>query len=93
MSGINIVLQNRDWALLHALAIMRIIDREQSKVVTRFGSTSRANARLLALTRAGLLRRFFIGTADWGPQSSIHAVFTWSGARWPASKRNSEKTG
>ena len=43
------------------LAVMRVIDREQAKIVAGFGSTTRANARLLALTRAGLLRRFFLG--------------------------------
>jgi hypothetical protein len=41
---------------------MRVIDREQAKIVAGFGSTTRANARLLALTRAGLLRRFFLGS-------------------------------
>jgi hypothetical protein len=48
--------------LLHELAIMRVIDREQAKIVAGFGSTTRVNARLLALTRAGLLRRFFLGS-------------------------------
>ena len=41
---------------------MRVIDREQAKCVAGFRSTTRANCRLLALTRAGLLRRFFLGT-------------------------------
>jgi len=40
---------------------MRVIDREQAKVVAGFHSTTRANVRLLALTRAGLLRRASIG--------------------------------
>jgi hypothetical protein len=39
---------------------MGVVDREQAKIVAGFGSTTRANARLLALTRAGLLRRFFL---------------------------------
>ena len=65
MTGNNrrgIVLQERDRHLLTELAVMRIIDREQAKRVAGFGSTTRANTRLLALVRAGLLRRFFIGT-------------------------------
>lgn len=65
MTGNNrrgIVLQDRDRHLLTELATMRIIDREQAKCVAGFGSTTRANTRLLALVRAGLLRRFFIGT-------------------------------
>ncbi|HEX3822681.1 MAG TPA: replication-relaxation family protein [Candidatus Sulfotelmatobacter sp.] len=53
---------------------MRIIDRETSKVVAGFGSTTRANARLLRLTRSGLLRRFFVGSVASGRM----AVYTLS---------------
>jgi hypothetical protein len=45
---------------------MRIVDREQAKCVAGFGSTTRANTRLLALTNARLLRRFFLGTTASG---------------------------
>ena len=41
---------------------MRMLDREQAKMVAGFGSTTRANTRLLALFQAGLLRRCFLGT-------------------------------
>ena len=58
----NLVLQNRDRRLLEELSVMRVIDREQAKVVAGFGSTTRVNARLLAMVRAGLLARFFVGT-------------------------------
>jgi hypothetical protein len=58
----SLVLQDRDRRLLAELGLMRVIDREQAKVVAGFGSTTRANTRLLALTRAGLLRQFFVGT-------------------------------
>lgn len=51
---------------------MRVVDREQAKIVAPFGSTTRANARLLALTNAGLLRRFFLGTAGAG-QKALYA--------------------
>jgi hypothetical protein len=54
--------QPRDRELLRELATMQIIDRELAKVVVGFGSTTRANARLLKLTRAGLLNRFFVGS-------------------------------
>ena len=54
-----IVVQERDRHLLRELAVMRIVDREQAKTVAGFGSTTRVNARLLGLTREGLLRRFF----------------------------------
>src|ERR1700684_3688532 len=65
MAGNNrrlVILQNRDVHLLRELSVMRVIDREQAKIVAGFGSTSRANARLLALTKAGMLRRFFLGS-------------------------------
>jgi hypothetical protein len=58
----RVILQERDLHLLQELSVMRVIDREQAKFVAGFGSTSRANARLLALTRAGMLRRFFLGS-------------------------------
>jgi hypothetical protein len=70
----GIVVQDRDRRLLTELDAMRIIDREGAKVVAGFGSTTRANARLLRLTRAGLLRRFFTGTVASGRK----AVYTLS---------------
>jgi len=48
------------------LEVLRILDRETSKVVAGFQSTRRANDRLLQLTRAGLLRRFFVGSVAHG---------------------------
>lgn len=75
MSGIRrkgIVLQERDWHLLAELAVMRIIDREMTKVVAGFGSTTQVCLRLLELTRAGFLRRFFVGTIGGGRK----AVYT-----------------
>lgn len=58
----NIVLQERDLRLLEALETMRVIDREQAKVVAGFKSTRRANDRLLTLTRSGFLKRAFVGS-------------------------------
>jgi hypothetical protein len=73
MSGNNrVVLQPRDLNLLRELSVMRVVDREQAKTVAGFGSTSRANARLLALTRAGLLRRFFLGSG--GGRKALYAL-------------------
>ena len=51
----GIVLQARDHRLLAELGVLRILDRETAKIVAGFQSTTRANARLLSLTRAGLL--------------------------------------
>ncbi len=64
MAGNNrklVILQDRDMHLFGELAVMRVIDREQAKLVAGFRSTTRANVRLLALTRAGFLNRFFWG--------------------------------
>lgn len=69
----RIIIQDRDRHLLRELVVMRVIDREQAKCVAGFGSTTRANSRLLALTMAGLLRRFFFGTAR-GGKKAIYAL-------------------
>lgn len=77
---IRLVLQPRDEHLLAELASMRVIDREMAKAVAGFGSTTRANARLLALVTTGLLKRFFQGTKAGGTK----ALYTLSpkGARF-----------
>ena len=62
----RVVLQERDRHLLRELSVMRLIDREQAKVVAGFRSTTRANARLLLLGRAGYLRQSFHGTITGG---------------------------
>ncbi len=72
-NGRGFVIQERDQRLLRELALMRVIDREQAKLVAGFGSTTRTNARLLALTRAGLLRRFFLGTSA-GGRKALYAL-------------------
>src|SRR4051794_38943899 len=53
---------------------MQIIDRDMAKVVAGFHSTTRANTRLLKLTRAGLLNRFFVGSVAAGRK----AIYTLS---------------
>ena len=70
----GVVLQNRDRHLLSELSVMRIIDREMTKIVAGLGSTTQTNTRLLELTRAGFLRRFFVGTIGSGRK----AVYTLS---------------
>jgi hypothetical protein len=71
MTGNNrgLVLQPRDRRFLEELTVMRVVDREQAKVVAGFGSTTRVNARLLRLTQADLLRRFFVGTTAGGAKA------------------------
>jgi hypothetical protein len=68
-SACPIVLTYRDRLLLKELAIGKVIDREQAKKIARFNSTTRANDRLLKLTRAGFLRRFFLGTRAGGTKA------------------------
>src|SRR4051794_2330082 len=57
----SIMLQERDLRLLEALQSMRVLNREQARVVAGFRSRTRANERLLALTEAGHLKRAFVG--------------------------------
>ena len=78
MAGNNktarLIVQERDRRLLSELAVMQIIDRELAKVVAGFQSTTRANTRLLKLTRTGLLNRFFVGSVAAGRK----AIYTLS---------------
>jgi hypothetical protein len=69
----GLILQERDRHLLRELAEIRVIDREQAKLVAGFGSTTRANVRLLALVRAGLLKRLFLGTIA-GGRKALYAL-------------------
>jgi Replication-relaxation len=91
--GSGIVLQERDRHLLEELAVMRVIDREQARIVAGFGSTTRVNTRLLALSRAGLLRRFFLGATASGRKalyalSTRGAVLIGSPTRGPRRRNN-----
>jgi hypothetical protein len=72
-SGHGVVIQERDRHFLRELAVMRVADREQVKMVAGFSSTTRVNARLLSMVRAGLLRRFFLGTSA-GGKKALYAL-------------------
>src|SRR5687768_14687295 len=61
-----IVLQGRDHALLREVHQLRVIDREDARALVGFQSRTRANTRLLALVRAGLLTRTPAGTVRGG---------------------------
>lgn len=67
------MIQGRDRNLLKEIASLRVVDREQAKIIGGFTSTPRVNARLLALHRAGLLRRFFFGASD-ATKKAIYAL-------------------
>ena len=68
----GLIVQPRDLELLRELAVMRVADREQVKIAAGFGSITRVNTRLLALTRAELLRRFFLGSG--GGRKALYAL-------------------
>src|SRR6266700_3939623 len=65
----RVVITERDKLLLKELGIARIVDREQSKEIAGFQSTTRVNDRLLKLTQSGLLKRFFLGTRAGGTKA------------------------
>src|SRR5437588_4502051 len=69
----GMVMRDRDLRVLREIAEMRVVDREQAKTVAHFGSTTRVNDRLLRLTRAELLRRFFLGTKA-GPTKALYSI-------------------
>jgi hypothetical protein len=71
MGGSRVRLQPRDDRLLKALRVIGIVDREGASLVAGFRSTTRVNARLLKLTRAGLLGRVFLD----GPGFSKRAYY------------------
>jgi len=70
---LRVVLQERDKRMLSDLATLRMIDRNQAKLIGGFTSLSRANARLTALLRAGYLERSYFGTIK-GGQKSLYAL-------------------
>jgi hypothetical protein len=73
MDGTNrMIVQPRDRQFLKELSLLRVVDREQAKIVAGFLSTTRANTRLLQLTRAGLVRRFFLGSG--GGRKALYAL-------------------
>ena len=69
----RVIIQDRDRRLLAELGVMRVIDREQAKIVADFHSTTRANVRLLTLTRFGFLTRSFTGTI-YGGRKAVYSL-------------------
>ncbi len=69
----GIVIQDRDRHLLREVAALRVIDREQAKLIAGYRSTTRVNRRLRSLIQAGLLKRFFLGT-DGAGQKALYGI-------------------
>jgi len=63
---VDIVIQERDRHLLSEIGLLGDIDRETASVIGPFGSATQAKQRLLELTRAGFLSRYFVGTISGG---------------------------
>ncbi|PYP90104.1 MAG: hypothetical protein DMG65_12145 [Candidatus Angelobacter sp. Gp1-AA117] len=72
-SEVHLILQKRDLELLRALSLLRIIDRNQTAKICGFNSTSRVNTRLLKLSRAGILKRFFF-VSTLGGKKAIYCL-------------------
>ena len=71
--GIETVLTSRDLFLLRTLVVTRVLESEQVQIIGGFGSVRRTNRRLLKLVRAGMLRRWFVGTRG-GGQKAIYGL-------------------
>lgn len=68
-SNARVIIQGRDRTLMQALSVLRILDRNQAAILSGFKSLTRINARLLKLTSAGLLKRFFFVSALGGKKA------------------------
>lgn len=73
VTNVATIVTSRDLDLFRALAIARVLDGEQTRVVGAFSSVRRTNRRLLKLVRAGLLRRWFVG-ASGGGQKALYGL-------------------
>jgi hypothetical protein len=72
-TGTNLIVQERDTKLLETLSILKLIDRKQAASIARFNSLTRVNSRLLKLTRAGLLKRFFF-VGELGGKRAVYSL-------------------
>jgi hypothetical protein len=73
MRNIGLITTSRDLLILRAIAITRVLEVEQVMAIGGFRSVRRANRRLLKLVQAGLLKRWFVGTAS-GGQKAIYGL-------------------
>jgi hypothetical protein len=69
----SMLLTDRDLRLLRAFPEAKLLDREQIQQLFTFGSITRVNDRLSKLHAAGLLRRYFLGTAA-GGRKALYAL-------------------
>jgi hypothetical protein len=69
VKDVGTVITARDLLLLRTLVLTRVLDGDQVKTIGGFPSVRRTNRRLLKLVRAGLLKRWFVGTAGGGQRA------------------------
>src|SRR5947209_2290318 len=67
------LIQPRDLRLLSELGVMHWAERDQLREAAGFGSVTRINARLLALSRYGALKQFFFG-ARLGSRKALYSL-------------------
>lgn len=67
-SEVRVIVTDRDRRLIQGIGEARVVDRDQAAEMSERGSVSvsTTNIRLLKLTRAGLLKRFFVGSEAGG---------------------------
>ena len=70
---IGTITTTRDLLVLRTLVVMRVVQVDDVMAIGRFSSVRRANRRLLKLVRAGLLKRWFVGTAS-GGQKALYGL-------------------
>ncbi len=73
VKDIGTITTARDLSILRTVSLARVLDGGQIKVVGGFSCVRRTNRRLLKLVRAGLLKRWFVGTAG-GGQKALYGL-------------------
>ena len=71
--NVGTVVTERDLDLFRTLAIARVLDAADLRIVGGFESLRRTNRRLLKLVRAGLLKRWFL-SATGGGQRALYGL-------------------
>lgn len=69
VKNVGTIVTPRDRELLRTLVMTRVLDGDQIKTICGFTSVRRTNRRLLKLVQAGLLKRWFVGTASGGQKA------------------------
>ena len=71
--NLGTIITSRDLVILRTLVVTRVLQVDHVMAIGAFSSVRRANRRLLKLVRAGLLKRWFVGTAG-GGQKALYGL-------------------